>query len=164
MRPARHVFRRRLRHLEVPAGLKSPVTPIWRHCRPRTFASGVLSPLGPWIAAAGRRQRTPPFRPPGPSPSGSEVCHWPRCGAPQRPALHHGAGPPAAALRVHLLVRQHGEVHRVPVNHGLALVHQPSLVQLQEQVLRPSRNNNLLSVIHHRIEGRLLTCNIWGHM
>ena len=50
-------------------GLKSPVTPIWRSCRPRTFASGVLSPLGPWIAATGRRQRTPPFRPPGPSPA-----------------------------------------------------------------------------------------------
>ena len=71
----------------MPGGLKSPVTPIWRGCRPRTFASGVLSPLGPWIAAAGRRQRTPPFRPPGPSPGGSEVCRWPRCGAPQRPAL-----------------------------------------------------------------------------
>ena len=71
----------------VPGGLKSPVTPIWRGCRPRTFASGVLSPLGPWIAATGRRQRTPPFRPPGPSPGGSEVCRWPRCGAPQRPAL-----------------------------------------------------------------------------
>ena len=70
-----------------PGGLKSPVTPIWRGCRPRTFASGVLSPLGPWIAATGRRQRTPPFRPPGPSPGGSEVCRWPRCGAPQRPAL-----------------------------------------------------------------------------
>ena len=70
-----------------PAGLKSPVTPIWRGYRPRTFASGVLSPLGPWIAATGRRQRTPPFRPPGPSPGGSEVCRWPRCGAPQRPAL-----------------------------------------------------------------------------
>ena len=53
----------------MPGGLKSPVTPIWRGCRPRTFASGVLSPLGPWIAAAGRRQRTPPFRPPGPSPA-----------------------------------------------------------------------------------------------
>ena len=71
----------------VPGGLKSPVTPVWRGCRPRIFASGVLSPLGPWIAAAGRRQRTPPFRPPGPSPGGSEVCRWPRCGAPQRPVL-----------------------------------------------------------------------------
>ena len=71
----------------MPGGLKSPVTPIWRSCRPRMFACGVLSPLGPWIAAAGRRQTTPPFRPPDPSPGGSEVCRWPRCGAPQRPAL-----------------------------------------------------------------------------
>ncbi len=55
----------------------------------------------------------------------------------ERPPLHFGPRPPRPALCVHLLVRQHSLVHRVPVDHGPPLVGQPALQQPQEEVLRP---------------------------
>ena len=54
----------------------------------------------------------------------------------QPPLLHRRARPPALAVD-HLLVRQHGSVHRVPIDPALPPRHQPGPVQIQEQLLLP---------------------------
>ena len=52
----------------------------------------------------------------------------------QAPLFHRRAGTPAAPVD-HLLVGEHRAVHRVPVDHALAPVHQAGGQEVQEQLL-----------------------------
>ena len=52
--------------------------------------------------------------------------------------LHQCTGAPGTPIGVHLLVGQHGLVHRIPVHRGVLAVGQAAIEQLNEQPLGPA--------------------------